>query len=94
MSLAVALGQIGFALGAAVAGPVYTGLGYTSNTVAAAAAVLLMALLVWRFLPEPRQEMPAREEVSDEEFELILGESTGQPACVERAPVKAAGSSR
>lgn len=94
MSLAVSLGQVGFALGGAVAGLTYTQFGYTSNTVVAAAAVLLMALLVWRFLPEPRREMPIQEEVSDEEFELTLGESSGQPACIEHAPIKAAGSSR
>lgn len=94
MSLAVALGQIGSAFGAAVAGPAYTGFGYTSNTVAAATSVLLMALVVWRFLPEPCLEMSSQEELSDEEFELTLGEAAGHTGCVEHTPVKAAGSSQ
>jgi predicted MFS family arabinose efflux permease len=53
MSLTVAIGQMGFAAGGAVAGPTYVRFGYASNTVAAAAAVLGMAALVWLVLPEP-----------------------------------------
>ncbi|MGH9943663.1 MAG: MFS transporter, partial [Pyrinomonadaceae bacterium] len=56
MSFAISIGQIGFAAGGVLAGAAYTRFGYVSNTVAAAAAVLLMALLVWKFLPEPRRE--------------------------------------
>jgi predicted MFS family arabinose efflux permease len=53
MSLTVALGQVGFALGGAVAGPLYAGVGYASNTVLAAVSVLAMGLIVWFFVPEP-----------------------------------------
>lgn len=53
MSLTVALGQVGFALGGAVAGPLFADVGYASNTVLAAAAVLSMGLIVWFFVPEP-----------------------------------------
>jgi predicted MFS family arabinose efflux permease len=53
MSLTVALGQIGFALGGAVAGPLYAHAGYFSNTVLGAVAVLVMGLIVWYFIPEP-----------------------------------------
>ena len=53
MSLAVALGQLGFALGGAVAGPLFAGVGYTSNTVLGAVFVLAMGLIVWFFIPEP-----------------------------------------
>lgn len=53
MSLAVALGQLGFALGGAVAGPLFAGVGYTSNTVLGAVFVLAMGLIVWFLIPEP-----------------------------------------
>ena len=53
MSLTVALGQIGFALGAAMAGPLFANVGYFSNTLLGAAFVLAMGLIVWYFIPEP-----------------------------------------
>jgi predicted MFS family arabinose efflux permease len=53
LSLTVALGQVGFALGGVIAGPAYSRLGYASNTIGGAACMLVMAFLVWRFLPEP-----------------------------------------
>lgn len=58
MSFAIALGQVGFALGGALAGFAYTNFGYLSNTLMGAVAALLMALLVWRYLPEPRRAEP------------------------------------
>lgn len=54
MSFTVALGQVGFALGGAVAGPLYAGPGYASNTVLGAVSVLGMGILVWLKVPEPR----------------------------------------
>lgn len=54
MSLTVALGQVGFALGGAVAGPLFAEVGYVSNTVLSAVAVLAMGLIVWFFVPEPQ----------------------------------------
>lgn len=53
MSLAVGIGQIGIGISGAVAGLVYTGSGYVSNTVMGATAILLMAFLVRQYLPEP-----------------------------------------
>jgi predicted MFS family arabinose efflux permease len=53
MSLTVALGQVGFGLGGAISGPLYAELGYWSNTVIAAVAVLGMGLIVWFLVPEP-----------------------------------------
>ncbi|MDX1419511.1 MAG: MFS transporter [Rubricoccaceae bacterium] len=53
LSLTIAVGQIGTALGAALSGVLYAGAGYRMTTFASAAAILLMALLVWRALPEP-----------------------------------------
>jgi len=54
MSLTVALGQVGFAVGGAVAGPLYAELGYWSNTAIGAVSVLGMGLMVWYLVPEPR----------------------------------------
>ena len=54
MSLTVALGQVGFGLGGALAGPFYADLGYASNTVVAAISVLGMGLIVWFLVPEPK----------------------------------------
>ena len=42
-----------FALGGAVAGPLFAEVGYVSNTILGAAAVLSMGLIVWFFVPEP-----------------------------------------
>ena len=53
MSLTVALGQVGFAVGGAVAGPLFAERGYASNTVLGAISVLGMGLIVWYFIPEP-----------------------------------------
>ena len=53
MSLTVALGQIGFALGGAVAGPLFSRVGYASNTIFGASMVLGMGLIVWFLIPEP-----------------------------------------
>jgi len=54
MSLTVALGQLGFAIGGAVAGPLFSRVGYFSNAVLGAAMVLGMGLIVWFRIPEPR----------------------------------------
>jgi len=56
MSLTVALGQVGFGLGGALAGPLYADLGYASNTVIGAISVLGMGLMVWFLVPEPKRE--------------------------------------
>ncbi len=56
MSLAISLGQVGFAVGGVLAGFAYTRYGYLSNTVMGAVAIALMALLIWRFVPEPKIE--------------------------------------
>ncbi|MFH1762900.1 MAG: MFS transporter, partial [Gemmatimonadota bacterium] len=54
MSLTIALGQVGFGLGGALAGPFYANFGYGSNTVIGAVSVLGMGLMVWFLVPEPR----------------------------------------
>jgi predicted MFS family arabinose efflux permease len=54
MSLTVALGQMGFALGGAIAGPLFAGAGFFSNAVLGAVFVLGMGLIVWYRIPEPQ----------------------------------------
>ncbi|GIV57982.1 MAG: MFS transporter [Rhodothermaceae bacterium] len=53
MSLAVAIGQVGIGIGGAVAGIAYMRYGYASNTLIGAVSIVLMAVLVHRYLPEP-----------------------------------------
>jgi predicted MFS family arabinose efflux permease len=58
MSLTIALGQVGFGLGGALAGPFYAKFGYGSNTVIGAVSVLGMGLMVWFLVPEPSGQYP------------------------------------
>lgn len=53
MSLVVALGQLGGALGAAVAGWLFAESGYATCTIVAAVAILTTGWVVWQELPEP-----------------------------------------
>lgn len=53
LSLTVALGQVGFAVGASLSGWVYAGWGYGPTSVMAGASVLGMGLVVWLLVPEP-----------------------------------------
>lgn len=58
MSLAVALGQFGFGLGGALAGPLYAEFGYSSNAFIGAVSVLGMGIMVWFLVPEPPGTAP------------------------------------
>jgi predicted MFS family arabinose efflux permease len=53
LSLAIAVGQVGTGIGAAFAGMLYAGFGYRASTLTSAATMIVLAWLVWRFLPEP-----------------------------------------
>ncbi len=53
LSLAIAVGQVGFGIGTALAGLTFTTYGYLSNTILAATSIASMAVVVWFFLPEP-----------------------------------------
>ncbi len=53
LSLTVALGQVGFAAGSAVAGLFYASAGFAVTTYMAGASVLGMGLLIWAWVPEP-----------------------------------------
>ncbi len=72
LSLSVALGQVGFSLGGAIARLAYTQLGYASNAVGGAFCALLMVLLVWRYLPESRHEKQSSVAHGAEERKRLL----------------------
>lgn len=69
MSLTVALGQMGFAVGGAVAGPLFARAGYGSNAILGAISVLAMGVIVWFLVPEPGRGAAGR-----------LGEGAPSPA--------------
>ncbi len=56
MSLTTAAGQVGFASGAAVAGPTFVTHGFMGNALLAAAASALVAVVVWFFIPDRSPE--------------------------------------
>jgi len=68
LSLAIAIGQIGTGLGAAMAGGLYQSYGYREATLASGAAIALLAWIVWRYLPEPETvaARKARETAAEE----------------------------
>jgi len=63
MSLMVSIGQIGYGLGGAIAGPAYVSSGYVSNTFIGAATVIVMGLIIWKFLPEPELKTTVEQNV-------------------------------
>ena len=52
LSLTIAVGQVGTALGASLGGVLYGRYGFTANALASAATMALMAALVWARFPE------------------------------------------
>ncbi|MEL6772209.1 MAG: MFS transporter [Bacteroidota bacterium] len=52
MSLTIAIGQVGFAVGSAVAGTLYAGIGFPMSAIIAGGLSVTAALLVWVGLPE------------------------------------------
>lgn len=54
MSLMIGIGQVGFGLGSAIAGPVYLFGGFGLNSIIGGIMILAMAFLVWKYLPEPQ----------------------------------------
>lgn len=63
-SLTIAVGQIGTGLGAALAGFLYSGLGYRASTWASAATIVALGWVVWRHLPEPAEQRVTSNECS------------------------------
>lgn len=68
LSLVMAIGQVGFGVGALVAGPVYTNYGFTISAMVAGAIAIAMALVVVLFIPEPEDDA--------EEDPAVLAEAT------------------
>ncbi len=66
MSLSISIGQIGMAVGAAIAGTAYTNYGYLSNTVMGAISMVVMALVVALFIPEPGANTSQKQAVASE----------------------------
>lgn len=64
MALTVAIGQIGIGIGASLSGSIYATMGYRACTFASAVVVMMLAVIVWKFLPEP--ENPAADLVLPE----------------------------
>lgn len=54
MSLMIGIGQVGFGIGGAVAGPLYMEGGFVMNAFFGAFLILGMAFLVWKYLAEPK----------------------------------------
>jgi predicted MFS family arabinose efflux permease len=53
MSLTVALGQVGFASGAALSGVIYSLISYRASTFVGAAVALIVTVIIWKMLSEP-----------------------------------------
>jgi predicted MFS family arabinose efflux permease len=74
LSLAVALGQVGFAVGGTVSGLLYATVGYGPTTLVASVSVLGMGLVIWFLVPEPGERpAPASEGPLPGEEEDALG---------------------
>lgn len=56
LSLVMAIGQVGFGLGALVAGPLYTTWGFTTTAVIGGAVALVMVAVVLLLIPDPRED--------------------------------------
>lgn len=80
MSLTMAVGQVGFGLGGALAGPLYVGTGYTGNVVAAAATGIILAALAWRYFPTVLPSSTADIQPSSQCVDYEQSRGTGQDA--------------
>ena len=53
MSLLVAIGNVGSGMAGSISGPLFDYYGYLSNTLFGAFTIIITALVVWKFVPEP-----------------------------------------
>ena len=76
MSLTAATGNAGFAVGSAVSGVLYAGLGFGANAVAAGVAAALAAAMVWALIPTVRPAgvpcPPGLEDCADRPVPTVL----------------------
>ena len=63
MSLLVAIGNGGAGLAGSIAGPLFENFGYVSNTIFGAITIILTALIVWKYVPEPKAHIFIEEPV-------------------------------
>jgi len=54
MALAISIGQIGMAIGSGISGYIYTEFGFLGNALIAAAASVAMAVLINKYISEPK----------------------------------------
>ncbi len=64
MSFMTAMGQTGTGLGGAVAGAAYVSGGFVSNTMIGGGVILIVAFIVWRFVPEPRMKKVEKDQAA------------------------------
>lgn len=62
MSLLVAIGNIGSGLAGVLAGPLFEKYGFASNSILGAFTIVITALIVWKYVPEPEIKIPASKE--------------------------------
>lgn len=62
MSLLVAIGNIGSGLAGVLAGPLFEKYGFVSNSILGAFTIVITALIVWKYVPEPEIKIPASKE--------------------------------
>lgn len=53
MSLLIAIGQIGYGVGGALAGPMFVHMGFFTITWVAAIPLIITAIIIWVYIPEP-----------------------------------------
>jgi len=53
MSLLIAIGQIGYGVGGAMAGPMFVHMGFFNITWVAAIPLIITSCIIWAYLPEP-----------------------------------------
>lgn len=67
MSLLVAIGNMGSGFAGTLAGPLYERFGYISNTLLGAFTIVLTAVIVWKYVPEPK----FKTSIVQESFEMV-----------------------
>ena len=55
MSLLVAIGNVGSGIAGVIAGPLFECIGYFANTLFGTCTIILTAIIVWKYVPEPNQ---------------------------------------
>lgn len=76
LAMTIAVGQIGTGLGATLGGVLYAGPGYRASTLVASALMLVIAWIVWRWLPEPTEDAPLPDE--DVAQPVAVGDAIGR----------------